>query len=271
MDDPPRRLYSDSLGTEIYDAQSPYLAAGGGGVGDVAFFRSLATQLGGPVLEIGCGTGRVATALAEAGFDVVGVDVSKPMLRLAEERRSLLAPDVAARLTLRQADMTTLDLGARFGLIVAPSRVFQFALTSAAQRATLRGLRNHLEPHGRLVLDLFDPRFEFVAPGAVFPLRTGEVIHPKTGNRVSWEIAGREPDPDRQLVVSDWTAREIGPSGEVLREQTERLTLRWSTRSELRLLFELEGLEVEAEYGDFQGGPPAYGREQVWVLWLRAP
>jgi hypothetical protein len=69
-----------------------------------------------------------------------------------------------------------------------------------------------------------------------------------------------------QLVHSDWTAREVSPSGEVLRDETERLTLRWSTRSEMRLLFELVGLEVIAEYGDFDGGPPAYGREQVWVL-----
>ena len=61
-------------------------------------------------------------------------------------------------------------------------------------------------------------------------------------------------------------ARELGPSGEVVREETERLTLRWTTRSEMRLLFELEGLEVVAEYGDFHGGPPQYGREQVWVL-----
>jgi hypothetical protein len=70
----------------------------------------------------------------------------------------------------------------------------------------------------------------------------------------------------RQLVVSDWRAREIGPDGGVLRDDTERLILRWSTRSEMRLLFDLEGLDVIAEYGDFDGGPPAYGREQVWVL-----
>ena len=73
-----------------------------------------------------------------------------------------------------------------------------------------------------------------------------------------------------QLVISDWAAREIGPSGEVLRDETERLTLRWTTRSEMRLLFELAGLEVVAEYGDFDGGPPGYGREQVWVLGLPA-
>lgn len=270
MDDALPRLYSDTLGTEIYDVQGPAIASGTSHDGDLGYFRRLAAEHGGPILEIGCGTGRVAGTLAGDGFETVGIDRSEAMLRLAEERRAKLPPETAARLSFVQGDMTSFDLGRRFALIVAPSRVFQFALTSDAQRAALRGFKRHLEPNGLLVLDLFDPSFEYVIPGAIFPPRGGELIHPKTGNTVIWEIAGREPDPSQQLVTSDWTAREIGPSGEVLRDETERLTLRWSTRSEMRLLFELEGLEVVAEYGDFDGGAPAYGREQVWVLGLRA-
>jgi SAM-dependent methyltransferase len=266
MGEQPPRIYSDSLGTEIYDLLGASIRDGGPTEGDIAFYRRLAAERGGPVLEIGCGTGRVAAALAAAGFDVVGVDRSAPMLRLAEERRVSVPPEVAARLTFVQGDMTTLHLVRQFPLIVAPSRVFQFALTSDDQRAALRAFKAHLRPDGLLVLDLFDPSLDYVVPGAIFPPRSGELVHPKTGNRVAWEIAGREPDPSRQLVISDWAAREIGPSGVVLRDETERLTLRWSTRSEMRLLFELEGLDVVAEYGDFRGGPPAYGSEQVWVL-----
>lgn len=266
MGEPERNLYSDGLGTEIYDLQSAAIAPSRPGQGDVAFFRRLANEVGGPVLEIGCGTGRVSIPLAEDGHEVVGIDRSPAMLRLAEARRAAQPSDVAARLTFVQGDMTTLDLGRRFALIVAPSRVFQFALTSDAQRSALRAMKAHMRPEGRLVVDLFDPAFEFIGPDAVFPPRNGEVTHPRTGNRVAWEILGRAPDPAAQLVVSDWSARELSPSGEVLRDETERLTLRWSTRSEMRLLFELEGLDVVAEYGDFEGGPPAYGREQVWVL-----
>ena len=262
-------IYSDTLGTEIYDVLGAVISAGGPTAGDVEFFRRLAAETGGPVLEIGCGTGRVASALAAAGFEVVGVDRSAAMLRLADERRASLPPDVASRLTFVEGDMTSVMLGRQVPLIVAPSRVFQFALTSEDQRAALRTFKAHLAPGGRLVLDLFDPSLEYVVPGAVFPPRSGELAHPKSGNRVVWEIAGREPDPARQLVISDWAAREVGPTGEVLRDETERLTLRWTTRSEMRLLFELEGLEVIAEYGDFHGGPPRYGSEQVWVLGLR--
>jgi len=257
---------ADSLHTEIYDALGPSLVMGSSVEGDTDFYRRLARETGGPILEVGCGSGRVAAALAGDGHEVVGVDISGPMLRLAEQRREALSADVAARLSFHRADMRTLDLGRDFALIVTPARVFQFMLTSSAQREALAALRTHLRPNGRLVLDLFDPRLDLVVPTAEGTARGGELVHPTTGNRVTWEITGRRPDPVRQLIVEDWTFSEIDASGEVLRTATERLTLRWSLRSEMRLLFELVGLEVLADYGDFGGGPPAYGREQVWVL-----
>jgi SAM-dependent methyltransferase len=257
---------ADSLHTEIYDALGPSLVMGSPVEGDTEFYRRLARETGGPILEVGCGTGRVAAALAGDGHEVVGVDLSGPMLRLAEQRRAALSADAAARLSFQRADMRTLDLGRDFALIVTPARVFQFMLTSAAQREALAALRTHLRPNGRLVLDLFDPLLDRVVPSADVTTRGGELIYPTTGNRVTWEITARRPDPARQLIVEDWTFSEIDASGEVLRTTIEQLTLRWSLRSEMRFLFELVGLKVVAEYGDFRGGPPAYGREQVWVL-----
>lgn len=263
----PHAFYQDdSLSTEIYDARSATIIAGSPVDGDVDFYRSLAAETAGPILDVGCGTGRVAIPLAADGHEVVGVDLSAPMLRLAERRRAALPADVSARLSFQEADMATLDLGRTFGLVIAPSRVFQFMLTTEAQRQALAALRSHLLPGGRLVLDLFDPLLDHVVPSDEITPRGGELVHPTTGNRVTWEVAGWRRDPGRQLIVEDWTATEIDASGEVLRTDTERLTLRWSLRSEMRLLFELAGMEVVADYGDFKGGPPAYGREQVWVL-----
>ena len=70
----------------------------------------------------------------------------------------------------------------------------------------------------------------------------------------------------RQVIDEVWRYTELDESGREVRTTTERLVLRWSLRSELRHLAELEGFAVDAEYGDFRGRGPAYGREQVWIL-----
>jgi SAM-dependent methyltransferase len=258
----------EGLGTEIYDAWAERLIAGSPVEGDVEFYADLARRSGGPVLDVGCGTGRIAVALAEAGVEVVGLDLSAPMLRIAERKRAGLPADVARRLTFVRADMTHFTLEQTFPLIVTPSRSFQFMRTSAAQRSALASMRRHLRPDGALVLDLFDPRLEWCVPGSAAnePRRSGIIRNPVSGLDVRVEVIERMPDPMRQLIDEVWRYTELDESGGEGRTATERLVLRWTLRSEVRHLAELEGFAIEAEYGDFRGGLPAYGREQVWIL-----
>ena len=108
------------LQPEIYDALAVNTLAHSAAGSDVELFRRLAAQTGGPILEIGCGTGRVTMPLAADGHDVVGIDRSAPMLAIAEAHRAGLPADTAARISYRQADLATLDLGREFALIVAP-------------------------------------------------------------------------------------------------------------------------------------------------------
>jgi SAM-dependent methyltransferase len=263
----PQPFYSsDDLGTEVYDAVAELHIAGSPVEGDVEFFRLLARETGGPVLEVGCGTGRVAAALAGDGLEVVGVDLSGPMLRLAERRRATLPAEVAARLEFVEADMTDFDLGRTFALIVVPSRVFQFALAPETQRATLASMRRHLAPQGRLVLDLFDPRLDLCLPDAVPPAGLETIRHPVTGNDVRIERLSRVNDPLNQVFDEVWQTTELDAAGHGIRSVRERLSLRWTYRWEMHHLLELAGFEIVAEFGDFKGSPPAYGREQVWVV-----
>lgn len=267
MRDPQPFYATDDLNTAIYDARTEVHAGEAGLNGDLEFYEELAGRTGGPVLDVGCGTGRVAIQLARGGHEVTGVDLSAPMLAQAARHRADLPSEVAARLDFVQANMTSLHLGRSFGLIITPFRVFQFLLTPEAQRQTLLAFREHLAPAGLLVLDLFDPRLDSVVPtSAPINARRAEVRHPVSGNRVEFEVTARTLEPERQLLRETWTTRELGADGEVLREEADVLTLRWSLRSELRHLFELTGFEVVGDYGDFHNGPPAYGREQVWVL-----
>jgi SAM-dependent methyltransferase len=262
-------LYASDLGTEVYDAVTELRIAGSAVEGDVDFFRSLAARTGGPILDVGCGTGRVSAALAGDGYEVVGMDLSPAMLGQAHARRGTLPPPVAARLSFVEGDMTGFDLGRTFALIVVPYRVFQFALTESAQRSTLAALRRHLAPAGELVLDLFDPRLDLCLPGAEPPQIIEVVRHPLTGADVRIESLERANDPLSQTFAEVSQTTELDAAGRVLRSVHETLSLRWTYRWEMRHLLELSGLEVVAEFGDFKGGPPAYGREQVLVVRAR--
>ena len=130
----PRFYLRPGLHVETYDAQHDTIPGGD----DVSFFRDLARRADGPVLELGCGTGRVAIPLAEAGLDVVGLDRSAAMLAVATERRRVLPADVRRRIRFVEGDMTDFHLPRRFGLVFAAFRVFMVLPDEAAQLSALR-------------------------------------------------------------------------------------------------------------------------------------
>jgi SAM-dependent methyltransferase len=263
----PGFYWHESLNVETYDIRHPVTMEGTPIAGDVAFYRALAEDAGGPVLELACGTGRVAMALAEAGFTVTGLDRSEPMLALAREKVLSADPDVAGRIDLVHEDMTAFDLGRRFGLVVIAFRSFQSLLTPELQANCLRAIHAHLEPGGRLALNLFDPLLDKCAPGSPpfeQAISRGDVWLPN-GHAVRVSVTAREVDPLTQVLRETWRFQESDPAGTVVLIEDEELRLRWTYRHELRYLLELHGFEVEAEYSDFAGSPPAYGKELIVV------
>lgn len=134
---------------------------------DLAFYLETAAASRGPVLELGCGTGRIAVPIAESGWRVTGLDISQRMLKRAEQKRSSLAPERRELLRLMHGDMTSFDLHEQFPLIIIPFRPFQHLLSVEAQLGCLMCARRHLADGGRLVMDFFqtdaarmhDPKF----------------------------------------------------------------------------------------------------------------
>src|SRR5829696_1674298 len=145
----------------------------------VAFYAALARETGGPVLEIACGTGRVAIPIARQGFAVTGLDVVPAMLDRARFKAE------AARLTVRwvEGDARAFDGGEeRFGLIFLTGNAFQAFLTNADQEALLGRGRAHLHDGGLFAFETLNPRW-----------RTGE---------------GRDEDPDGLFVYLETRAEE---------------------------------------------------------------
>jgi SAM-dependent methyltransferase len=242
----------------FYNCEPPQIA------GDVAFYESLARKRAGPVLELACGTGRIALALAERGLDITGVDVSDGMLTIARRKAAGLPAPVWERLTLVNQDMSQLNLGRRFSLIFIAFRSFQHLLTFDLQQKSLKAIRCHLEHDGRLALHLFDPRLDLLidenGPSAQL-----SGTDPVTGRRYFGEVLRTHFDHLAQIRRDAWRYTEMDAKGKVLDEDTREMALRWTYRWELRHLLRLCGFVVEAEFSDFAGSAPAYGKELIIV------
>jgi SAM-dependent methyltransferase len=143
---------------DLYDHVVPYRDRS-----DVAFFVEAAQRAGNPVLELGCGTGRVLIPLARAGAEIVGLDLSPRMLDVCRRRLRDEPADVQSRVRLVEADMRRFELGRTFTLATIPFRPFQHLLTVEHQLACLSSIHRHLVAGGTLILDLFNPSLDALA------------------------------------------------------------------------------------------------------------
>jgi len=239
-------------------------------VEDIPFYVEEARRAGSPVLELACGTGRVAIPVAQAGIELVGLDSSPAMLEQFRARLPLLAAEVRDRITLHQADMCDFDLGAeRFTLITCPFRAFLHLLTVEDQLASLRNVHRHLQPDGRFALNFFNPSVTVIARNltshwsAVHPIQ--EYVHPDSGNTVIVHLTSQHNVVD-QIIRDFRIEEEIDGNGQALRRTYKPLTVRWIYRYEFEHLLARCGLEVEALYGDFDRRPFADDLDElIWI------
>jgi SAM-dependent methyltransferase len=239
---------------DLYDHVLPYRDRP-----DVTFFVEAAKESGGPVLEVGCGTGRVLIPTARAGIEIMGLDMSLYMLEVCQKRLSQEPEEVQARTQLNQADMRNFELEQSFQLVTIPFRPFQHLTTVDDQLSCLGCIHRHLAEGGRLIFDIFNPSLEAL-----------------TSENVGKEV-GEEPEfttPDGRRVIR-WhriVSRDrfnqtnhveliyyvTHPDG-----REERLVhafpMRYLFRFEAEHLLVRSGFEVEHLYADFEKSP--YGSE----------
>jgi len=256
------------LDVKAYDLLYRGDLRGSAAEGDVGFFVRMAARIGGPVLELGCGTGRVTFPLARAGFKVTGLDVSMGMLEIARRKAGVLPPRARPRFV--RGDMASFRVRGRFRFVFVPFRAFQHLLDPESQKACLKAIRRHLVRGGRLVVDLFDPWLEYCGPGRMKPIMPRRVaFDPVTGHSLLVRTGGKLNDPLTQTFREKWTFYLRDRRGKLLDRSSCEVRLRWTYRWEMRHLLELCGFRPIACHGDFRGGPPVYGREQVWVAEAR--
>ena len=211
-------------------------------VEDIGFYVNEAVAAGGPVVELGVGTGRIAVPTAEAGVPVIGVDSSGGMLRVCRERGEKAG--VSALLDLRLGDLRRPPVEERVGLVTSPFRSLLHLESDAARREALAATHDVLEPGGRFVFDVFTPSPQDVEKTHDRWLER----EPGIWERARWDRAGRT------LIL---TVR--GETGEAT------MRLAWLPVDEWRALLEEAGFEILALYGWFDGRRYDGGEDMVWV------
>lgn len=219
---------------------------------DIDFYLQMAGVVGDPILELGCGTGRVLVPLAEAGCHVTGLDQSRPMLARAAER--VAAAKLDDRVTLFEGSMIEPDVapGGPFGLVLFSLNGFMHLPSLQMQRQSLVAAHRALDPRGMLLVDVVNAAPDYllgldgrIAVDGQWEMPGGEIVQRSSVQTVR---------VSEQLIDTTLWYDVIKQGGE-LRRYLSQFTLRYVTRPELELLLELAGFAEWQIYGSYDLDP----------------
>jgi SAM-dependent methyltransferase len=214
---------------------------------DISFYVEEALAAGGgPVVELGVGTGRIAIPTAMAGVQLIGVDSSPEMLAVCLERAN--EAGIADRLDLRLGDLRRPPVDERVGLVTCPFRAYLHLGDDEERLEALQAARELLRPDGRLVFDVFAPSREDVE---------------ETHGRWIEREPGIDERADWDLSAQTLTLSVRGPGGE------STMVLAWLEPERWHSLLAEAGFEVTACYGWFDRRPYAGGEDCVWIAHVR--
>ncbi len=208
---------------------------------DIRFYLRQVRRLGGPVLELGCGTGRIALALARAGLEVTGLEISPGMLSLARAKAR------RAGLPIRWVlgDMRRLALGREFKAILLPFNGIQHLREDRSLKALLRGVWSHLAPGGRFLMDVDNPRLD-----RLLESRPRVIARYRDRNRWVRVTEAHAYDPGSRINRVTWRHQAHNEA-----VYLERSRLRVFFPEELDDVLRRAGFEVLSRLGDFAGRP----------------
>jgi SAM-dependent methyltransferase len=236
---------------------------------DVRFYRTLAGERGGPILDVGCGTGRLLLPLARDGHGVVGLDRAPAMLRRAAARLQRLRADARRHALLVRGDLRALPLRPRFAFAVAAFHTVQHCEADADLLGFFRGAAAALLPGGWLAFDTFAPQERFLDRRG----RSGRTrFHdPRSGLPTLYSESHRvEAGQDGPILAMTFHYQVVDRIGRPRgRERHRSLRHRLLRPAEIQSLLGRAGLELIARWGGFDGRPLTAGdtetEQQVYL------
>ena len=209
------------------------------GRGYVEFWLAQARSRGGPVLELGCGTGKLAIPLAKAGFSVAGLDNSPALLQFAASKNE----DV----NWIEGDMRGFDLDERFALIMLPSNNLGHLHTPEDFESCVRSVRRHLLPGGAFVIDVFVPNLALLLRDAEEEYVLDDYDSPEGRGRVC--VTARSRYESTTQIMRTTTIRKVAGQPDVVGS----LDLKMYFPKELEALVRCNGLRIATRYGGHAG------------------
>ncbi len=241
---------------ELYDLEHAAFRA------DIDLLLSFADIVGDPILEMGCGSGRILIPLAAAGFDVTGIDRSPTMLARADV--AVRGAGVSDRVTLSAIDMVNADQapGGPFGLVIFSLNALMHLTTPGLQLAALSAAFAALDPKGQLIIDTLDP-----SPSHLTQLESGKTLEgswdrPDGSTVDKWSHRHIHPATQRIDTIL-WYDQSL-PDGRLTRTRT-RFPLRYVHASELELMLRLAGFSETRFYGNYDLEPYEDDAERLFV------
>lgn len=212
----------------------------------IPYFLGVLDRIGGPVLELACGSGLITLAMARRCGDVTGVDFSRPML----EHASAKAAQLAVTVNWHFGDVRALDLGRRFRLIVLTGNAFQAFLTTDDQDLLLRSVHRHLASGGVFVFDTRNPGGQSLADEP--DEQHWQDYRGVEGYAV--RVSGTQ-DYDPMSRVMYWTTYRRWTTSSGARERVTRIACRFTESQELRERLCVNGFAIDWQHGCWDGRP----------------
>lgn len=220
---------------------------------DLPLLQQLAQQANGPLLECGCGTGRVLLPLARAGFTITGIDNSPAMLDIARQKLAQEAPQVQAQVTLVQGEMGQVDLGEPFALVIIPYNTL-LHLSPTRVNQTLSNLNQQLEADGRLFIDLANPFAIAQTPNDRMVTLEQTYTDPTTGHTIL-QFASNWLDEEAQILHITWIYDTTADNGGPIHRTISQFNYHYLYPHQLELRLRQSGFQLEALWGDYNRSP----------------